>query len=107
PEAGLFYRSDHFPMAKRGVPAISFNPGRELVNGGEARGKELADAYTRDRYHQPADEYDESWNTSSWAGDMGLLYATGRRVADSHVWPNWSADSEFRAARDASAAQRK
>lgn len=107
PEAGSFYRSDHFPMAKRGVPAISYDAGQELVNGGAARGKELADAYTRDRHHQPADQYDESWNTESWAGDMGLLYATGRRVADSHVWPNWSADSEFRATRDASAAQRK
>ncbi|QGP79924.1 M28 family peptidase [Sphingobium sp. CAP-1] len=107
PEAGSFYRSDHFPMAKRGVPAISFNPGRELVNGGAERGKALQDAYTRDRYHQPADEYDAGWDTSSWEGDMTLLYNVGRRVADSHDWPNWSADSEFRAARDASAAQRK
>ncbi|SEJ93323.1 Zn-dependent amino-or carboxypeptidase, M28 family [Sphingobium sp. AP50] len=107
PEAGSFYRSDHFSMAKRGVPAISFNPGRELVNGGAARGKELGDIYTRDRYHQPADEYDASWDTSSWQGDMTLLYNVGRRVADSHVWPNWSADSEFRATRDASEAQRK
>jgi hypothetical protein len=94
-------------MAKRGVPAISFNPGRELVNGGAARGKELGDIYTRDRYHQPADQYDDSWNTSSWEGDMTLLYNVGRRVADGHDWPNWSSDSEFRAARDASQAQRK
>ncbi|MGK2912174.1 MAG: M28 family metallopeptidase [Sphingobium sp.] len=107
PEAGSFYRSDHFPMAKRGVPAISFNPGRELVNGGDARGKELNDAYTRDRYHQPADEFNSSWNTSSWAGDMTLLYNVGHRLANSHDWPNWSADGEFRAARDASASQRK
>jgi Zn-dependent M28 family amino/carboxypeptidase len=107
PEAGSFYRSDHFSMAKRGVPAISFNPGRELVNGGAARGKELSDIYTRDRYHQPADEYDASWDTSSWQGDMTLLYNVGRRVADSHVWPNWSTDSEFRATRDASQTQRK
>lgn len=107
PEAGSFYRSDHFPMAKRGVPAISFNPGRELVNGGAERGKLLQDAYTKDRYHQPADEYDANWDTSSWVGDLTLLYNVGRRVADSHDWPNWSADSEFRATRDATAAQRK
>lgn len=107
PEAGSFYRSDHFPMAKRGVPAISFNPGRELVNGGAERGKLLQDAYTKDRYHQPADEYDANWDTSSWVGDLTLLYNVGRRVADSHVWPNWSADSEFRATRDATAAERK
>ncbi|MEO7467399.1 MAG: M28 family metallopeptidase [Sphingobium limneticum] len=107
PEAGSFYRSDHFPMAKRGVPAISFNPGRELVNGGAERGKLLQDAYTKDRYHQPADEYDANWDTSSWVGDLTLLYNVGRRVADSHDWPNWSADSEFRATRDATTAQRK
>lgn len=107
PEAGSFYRSDHFPMAKRGVPAISFNPGRELVNGGAARGKALGDLYTRDRYHQPADEYDANWDTSSWVGDMTLLYNVGRRVADSHDWPNWSPDSEFRATRDATAGQRQ
>ncbi|KQM97519.1 peptidase M20 [Sphingobium sp. Leaf26] len=107
PEAGSFYRSDHFPMAKRGVPAISFNPGRELVNGGAERGKALQDAYTKDRYHQPADEYDANWDTSSWVGDLTLLYNVGRRVADSHDWPNWSTDSEFRATRDTTAAQRK
>ncbi|MPS70484.1 MAG: M28 family peptidase [Novosphingobium sp.] len=106
PEAGSFYRSDHFPMAKRGVPAISYDAGNELVNGGAARGKELADIYTRDRYHQPADEYDASWNTSSWVGDMTLLYNLGNRLANGHVWPNWSQDSEFRATRDATAAQR-
>ncbi|WP_420144350.1 M28 family metallopeptidase [Sphingobium sp.] len=107
PEAGSFYRSDHFPMAKRGVPAISFSAGRELVNGGAERGKALQDAYTRDKYHQPADEYSDDWDKSSWVGDMTLLYNSGRRIADSHVWPNWSADSEFRAARDTTAAQRK
>ncbi len=107
PEAGSFYRSDHFPMAKRGVPAISFNPGRELVNGGAERGKMLQDAYTKDRYHQPADEYDANWDTSSWVGDLTLLYNVGRRVADSHDWPNWSSDSEFRATRDATATQRQ
>ncbi|WP_334183433.1 M28 family metallopeptidase [Novosphingobium sp.] len=107
PEAGSFYRSDHFPMAKRGVPAISYDSGSELVNGGAARGKELADIYTRDRYHQPADEYDATWNTSSWTGDLTLLYNLGNRIANSHIWPNWSQDSEFRATRDASAASRK
>ncbi|MCC2976188.1 M28 family peptidase [Sphingomonas sp. PL-96] len=107
PEAGSFYRSDHFPFAKRGVPAISYDAGQELVNGGAARGKELADLYTRDRYHQPADEYDASWNTGSWQGDLTLLYNLGDRLANSRVWPNWSADSEFRATREESASQRK
>ena len=107
PEAGGFYRSDHFPFAKRGVPAISYSAGQDLVNGGTARGKELSDLYTRDRYHQPADEYDASWNTSSWEGDLSLLYNLGDRLANSRVWPNWSSDSEFRATREQTATQRK
>ena len=107
PEAGLFYRSDHFSMAKRGVPAISYMPGRDLMNGGIARGVALREAHVRDRYHQPADEYDVNWDTGSWADDMTLLYNVGKRLADGKVWPNWSTDSEFRAVRDASAADRK
>ncbi|WP_430634663.1 M28 family metallopeptidase [Sphingomonas hankookensis] len=107
PEAGSFYRSDHFPFAKRGVPAVSYDAGQDLVVGGTARGKQLADAYTRDKYHQPADEYDPNWDTGSVASDMAILYAVGRRLADRPVWPNWSPDSEFRATRDATAAQRK
>jgi Zn-dependent M28 family amino/carboxypeptidase len=107
PEAGSFYRSDHFSFAKQGVPAISFQPGRELVNGGAARGKELADIYTRDKYHQPADEFDPKWDTSSVQGDMTLLYDTGRKLADGSMWPNWSADSEFGALRAKTAAARK
>jgi Zn-dependent M28 family amino/carboxypeptidase len=107
PEAGSFYRSDHFSFAKQGVPAVSFQPGRDLVNGGAARGKELADIYTRDKYHQPADEYDPAWNTSSVQGDMTLLYDTGRKLADGAMWPNWSADSEFGAVRAKTAAARK
>ncbi len=106
PEAGSFYRSDHFSFAKRGVPAISYSAGRILVDGGAERGKQLQDAYTRDKYHQPADEYDPAWNMDSAPGDLGMLYNVGRALADERAWPNWSADSEFRAARDASASQR-
>lgn len=89
------------------MPAISYDAGQELVNGGAARGKELSDLYTRDRYHQPADEYDAGWNTSSWEGDLTLLYNLGDHLANGRVWPNWSADSEFRATREETASQRK
>ena len=106
PEAGSFYRSDHFPFAKRGVPAISYDAGQDLVDGGEARGKQLADAYIRDKYHQPADEYDPDWNTGSVQSDLTILYTLGRRLADGRAWPNWSSDSEFRGARDRTAAAR-
>ncbi|WP_076073206.1 M28 family metallopeptidase [Sphingomonas montana] len=107
PEAGGFYRSDHFPMAKRGVPAVSFDGGSDLVTGGAAAGEAFAQAYTRDRYHQPADEWSASWNLSGMTADLGLLYAVGRDLATGTVWPNWSADSEFKAERDKTASARK
>jgi Zn-dependent M28 family amino/carboxypeptidase len=106
-EAGSFYRSDHFPFAKQGVPAVSFGAGRDLLKGGVERGRALAEAYTRDRYHQPADEWSADWDMSGVVPDLTLLYNTGRALADSRAWPNWSPDSEFRAERDKTAGQRK
>ncbi|WP_116091566.1 M28 family metallopeptidase [Sphingomonas crusticola] len=106
-EAGHFYRSDHFPLAKRGVPAISIGSGEDLVEGGKAAGKADSEAYVRDKYHQPADEWTPAWNAKGQAVDAELMFALGQRLANSREWPNWSADSEFRGARDATAAARK
>jgi Zn-dependent M28 family amino/carboxypeptidase len=106
PESGGFYRSDHFPMAKVGVPAVSFKSGLNLVNGGVARGEAIAKEYTTKRYHQPDDEYMPSWDFSGIVSDGKLLHAVGRDLANSNAWPNWSQDSEFRATRDRSAAER-
>ena len=99
-QAGGFYRSDHFPFAKTGVPAISFKSGEDLVSGGVARGEALGDDYTKKRYHQPDDEYSPDWDLSGMVKDAELLHATGRDLANSNAWPNWSPDSEFRGIRD-------
>ena len=107
PEAGYFFRSDHFPFAKRGVPAISFGSGNDWIEGGVQAGEAAEAAYTEKNYHQPSDEFDPSWTFTGMARDLGLLYAVGAELANSTAWPNWAADSEFRAARDKSAAQRK
>ena len=107
PEAGYFFRSDHFPFAKRGVPAISFGSGDDLVEGGLAAGKAIEDAYVADRYHQPADQWQADWSFTGMARDLQLLYTVGSDLAHSERWPNWGEDSEFRAAHDATAAQRK
>ena len=107
PEAGYFFRSDHFPFAKRGVPALSFGSGNDWIEGGVQAGEAAEAAYTEKNYHQPSDEFDPSWTFTGMARDLGLLYAVGAELANSTAWPNWAADSEFRAARDKSAAQRK
>ena len=107
PQAGLFFRSDHFSFAKRGVPAISFKSGDNLDEGGVAAGQAWAEAYNKDRYHQPNDEFDaRTWRSDGIAADALLLYKLGRRLADSREWPEWKEGSEFKAIRDTSAARR-
>ncbi len=107
PEAGLFFRSDHFPFAKRGVPAVSFDSGEDWVDGGVAAGKAASEDYSTNRYHQPADEWNAKWPFTGMQQDLALLYKVGSDLANSDQWPNWTVDSEFRAARDATAAERK
>ncbi|GAA4715643.1 M28 family peptidase [Sphingomonas lutea] len=104
--AGSFFRSDHFPFAKAGVPALSFTPGRNLIDGGTARGDALAADYTAKRYHQPDDEFDPNWNWSGFVQDAQLLHNVGYRLANSADWPQWDAGSEFRAIRDRSEGER-
>jgi len=107
PETGSFFRSDHFPFAKRGVPALSFGSGDDLVDGGKAAGDAARKEYIQNHYHQPADEWQASWTFSGMAHDLPVLYKVGSDLANSSQWPNWSDDSEFRATRDATAAERK
>ena len=107
PEAGHFFRSDHFPMAKVGIPAISFGEGNDLVNGGVARGEAMGKEYIDKQYHQPSDEWSPSWDFTGMAEDANLLHIVGRDLANSRAWPNWSEDSEFRAIRDRSAGDRR
>ncbi|WP_380875315.1 hypothetical protein ACFB49_04160 [Sphingomonas sp. DBB INV C78] len=104
PEKGFYYRSDHFSFARLGVPMIYFESGDDLVNGGTARGKALAEDYITNRYHGPKDEYDPNWDWSGAVSDLKLFYAIGRELADSDKWPNWYPDAEFRAIRDKSRA---
>ncbi len=106
PEAGHFFRSDHFPFAKRGVPAVSFGSGEDKVDGGVEAGKAESDAYVKDRYHQPADQWEASWTFTGMARDLQILYTLGNDLANSRRWPNWAQDSEFRGARDETAGER-
>jgi len=107
PEAGYFFRSDHFSFAKRGVPALSYSAGQDWEVGGIAAGKAASDDYTAKRYHQQGDEWQPDWTFAGAARDLSILYTLGMQLADSNQWPNWSSDSEFRATRDASSAARR
>jgi len=106
PEAGYFYRSDHFNFAKVGVPALYIKSGAVLRASGEAAGIEWQQRYIAERYHKPGDEYAESWDVSGSIEDLRLLFEVGAKVAKAETWPEWYEGNEFRAARDASAASR-
>jgi Zn-dependent M28 family amino/carboxypeptidase len=101
PERGGFYRSDHFNFAKIGVPALYTGSGNDLVVGGTERARQMSDDFLAHRYHKPDDEITPDWDMTGATLDLGLLYDVGRGVADSDAWPQWSATSEFRAARTA------
>ena len=104
PEAGYYYRSDHFSLAKRGVPMFYVDSGQDLVEGGVEAGKAWEEAYRANAYHLPGDEYDPNWN---WAGvmqDLQLFYRLGRMMAMDTRWPNWLEGDEFRRVRDESCA---
>ncbi|WP_271299579.1 M28 family metallopeptidase [Sphingomonas sp. CV7422] len=104
PEKGFYYRSDHFSLAKHGVPMVYFETGQNLVKGGLAAGQAAAKDYEEHRYHAPADEYDPNWDWSGVQQDVGLYYMIARDLADGRTWPNWLPGDEFRAIRDKSRA---
>nr|WP_229664504.1 M28 family peptidase [Sphingomonas metalli] len=109
PERGLFYRADHFSLARRGVPtlllmAISGAP--DLVNGGRAAGQAWLDGYMR-CYHQTCDAWSADWKLEGAAADVDLIRRIGFDLANGRDWPEWRAGSEFRAVRDQTAGERR
>lgn len=104
PEKGYYYRSDHFSLARFGVPMIYAESGEDLVNGGTAAGRAAAEDYTTNRYHKPGDEYRADWDWSGAVRDLGIYYRIGRELAEGTEWPNWNEGDEFRAIRDRSRA---
>ena len=104
PQAGYYYRSDHFSLAKRGVPMFYVKSGRDLVNGGRGAGQAWETAYRANAYHGPNDEYDPAWDWSGTMQDLQLFYRLSRMLAESSDWPNWYSQDEFRRIRDQSCA---
>ena len=95
PEAGWYFRSDHYPFARRGVPSLSFRAGRDLVEGGTAKGDALVGAYNATRYHQPSDQFMPDWTFAGTAQEASVAYLLGRKLADGTDWPMWNAGNEY------------
>jgi Zn-dependent M28 family amino/carboxypeptidase len=104
PERGYFFRSDHFNFAKRGVPALYIKSGvDDRERGMEWRQNYYAD-FTAQKYHKVDDEYSPDADLRGSVEDLALLYSVGAQLAGEKAWPQWRADSEFRAARERSRA---
>jgi Zn-dependent M28 family amino/carboxypeptidase len=99
PENGFYFRSDHFNFAKVGVPAMLASSGLDLLNGGKAAGQAAAADYTAHHYHTPNDVFDPNWDYSGILEDTQALYLLGQKLSEDGVWPQWYADSPFKAKR--------
>ena len=102
PEAGHFYRSDHFSFAKVGIPSVSIGGGTDYVGRPSGWGLQQADDYTAHRYHQPSDEYRPDFDLRGAAQLGEIVYRFGSAIANAETVPTWNADAEFKALREAS-----
>jgi len=100
PEKGGFFRSDHFPFARQGVPAINAGGGDDYVGKPADYGRKVEDAYTAQHYHKPSDEVRPDWDLSGAIEDLQVYFAIGWRVAQADAWPAWKDGSEFKARRE-------
>lgn len=99
PNQGSFYRSDHFPFAKVGVPSISLKEGNNFVGRPAGWGDQAFAAYNNAHYHQPSDEYHDDWNFAGMIQETEIALAIGRRIADADEVPRFNPNDEFAKAR--------
>jgi Zn-dependent M28 family amino/carboxypeptidase len=95
PEQGSFYRSDHFPFAKVGVPSISLKEGNDYVGRSKEWGEEQFKAYNTAHYHQPSDEYSDSWDFRGMLQEAEIAMSIGRHIADMEQMPRFNPGDEF------------
>jgi Zn-dependent M28 family amino/carboxypeptidase len=105
PEAGLYYRSDHFSFARVGIPAFSLDQGTDLLGQPSGTGAKLMSDYYEHRYHRPADKYANDWSFSGMAEYCRFGLLIGSNVAEDRAIPTWRPGDEFLAAREKSRAR--
>lgn len=101
PERGAFYRADHLPFARAGVPVLPIMDLAgypDLLKGGIPAGRKWLESYMA-CYHQSCDAWNPSWDLRGAAEDTAALYEVGRSLAFSRMWPSWKQGSEFKAIR--------
>jgi Zn-dependent M28 family amino/carboxypeptidase len=110
PENGLFFRADHFSMARRGVPVLlimGIAGGSDLKDGGREAGDAWVRGYIENRYHNQNDAWDSEWDLRGAAQDVELFLDMTRQLGNSAEWPAIKPTSEFKGLREASADARE
>ena len=100
PEKGGYFRSDHFPFAKQGVPAINAGGGDDYVGRPAGWGQQVEAEYTAKHYHKPSDEVRPDWDLAGAVQDLQIYFAMGHRVAQADTFPDWKPGNPFKAKRD-------
>lgn len=95
PQAGYYYRSDHFSFAKLGVPALYAKGGSEAIDEATAAYRKKTNVIVRGCYHQVCDQFRESWDFGGIQEDTQMLFEVGYDIANSDAWPQWAKTSEF------------
>lgn len=107
PEAGYYYRSDHFNFAKAGVPSLHFDDGTDMEKMSKDEVIKAKLEYNLKHYHKPSDEYSDKWDFEGAIEDVQLYFMLGKTLANSRSWPQWKPTSEFKGVRDKTAEKRK
>jgi Zn-dependent M28 family amino/carboxypeptidase len=105
PDKGMYYRSDHFSLAKIGVPATYLDAGTEVVGQPPSWGRRQQEEWEAKHYHQPSDELRPDWNFAGAVEDARLLFWLGVKVANAEALPEWRPGDEFEAARQRALAE--
>ncbi len=98
PEQGFFFRSDHFPFAKVGVPAVSIQHGSEFVKPLSGEAEKFFRGYNANYYHQPSDQFYDWWDASAMVQEAEYALAIGMKIANSTQMPKYNDTDEFSAA---------
>lgn len=102
PQDGFYYRSDHFNLAKKGVPMLYARGGIDSFEHGKDWGLKQRQRYVSDYYHKVTDEFDPEWDLRGAQQDLFLYFQVGNELANNQSWPNWLQGKEFKAVRDKS-----
>jgi Zn-dependent M28 family amino/carboxypeptidase len=100
PEKGSYFRSDHFPFAKEGVPSVHAGGGMEYVGKPSGYGQKVREDYISNRYHKPSDKVTPDWDLSGAVEDLELYLRVGREIADGTAMPEWKPAAQWKARRD-------